>query len=277
MNEEIAYPFVGIYFQDRNDSLLNLSDYYALSIVFDVEEESVVKLSFEKYIGIDDLTQTFTYSLNASPTKSNYTVPLSKFKTPDWWLKNNKIVALNNAWSGNRILSFNINHLQNSSARVRLREIALKEKFSFAYFFLPLVLFVIGQVVVLLLRKKGRIVAIEKEQLALNNKAFPIGVDKVVPFVETYFFKRNFSSLDVAQALRITEREVELEIEKKTAMKFKDYLQKLRIDMAKELLKNSNDRAFEIALKTGFNNAANFSQVFKQITGETPNSFRKRV
>lgn len=202
---------------------------------------------------------------------------MHNFKTPDWWLKNNKILAFSNNWHGDRILSFNMNHLKLSSTTLRLEEIVLKAEFNYFYAAIPCFVFLLSQVTLFLLRKKEKIEAIEVKQNVLNELDFPLGLDKIIPFIETYFFKRNFSALDVAQALKVSESEVELEVEKKTGMRFKDYLQLLRVSMAKELLTTTSDKAFEIALKTGFNNAANFSQVFKQVTGETPNSYRKRM
>jgi AraC-like DNA-binding protein len=49
----------------------------------------------------------------------------------------------------------------------------------------------------------------------------------------------------------------------------------VHIDHAKWLLLNSQKSIAEIALKSGFSNAANFSKTFKQMTSQTPSQFRK--
>ena len=47
-----------------------------------------------------------------------------------------------------------------------------------------------------------------------------------------------------------------------------------RIDRAKELLKQTNLKLYEIADKVGYSDAKYFSQVFRKVTGQTPNQYR---
>ena len=56
---------------------------------------------------------------------------------------------------------------------------------------------------------------------------------------------------------------------------FSDYVQKLRIDEACSLLKNTDMKVVDIASKVGFNDLKFFYSVFKKITGKTPGDFRK--
>ena len=51
------------------------------------------------------------------------------------------------------------------------------------------------------------------------------------------------------------------------------YIQKFRVDKAKELLVASRGSIEEIALATGFANASYFCKVFKSVTGLTPSEF----
>ena len=56
---------------------------------------------------------------------------------------------------------------------------------------------------------------------------------------------------------------------------FSDYLCKLRIEKAKELLKNEKDpRIQEIAGKTGFSNPNYFAKTFKRMVGVTPREYK---
>lgn len=54
-----------------------------------------------------------------------------------------------------------------------------------------------------------------------------------------------------------------------------EYLTNYRINMAKELLKNTNKSITDIAFETGFSNAAYFTKVFKQTRQITPKEYRK--
>lgn len=61
-----------------------------------------------------------------------------------------------------------------------------------------------------------------------------------------------------------------------TGTNFSDYIQKLRVDEACSLLKNSDMKVMDIALQTGFNDIKFFYDVFKKITGKTPGDYRKK-
>ncbi len=54
------------------------------------------------------------------------------------------------------------------------------------------------------------------------------------------------------------------------------FLINTRINRAKELLAESEDKASDIALSVGFSNQQRFNETFKKITGMTPLEYRKR-
>ena len=56
-----------------------------------------------------------------------------------------------------------------------------------------------------------------------------------------------------------------------------EYLTNHRVNMAKELLRNTNKSITDIAFETGFSNAAYFTKVFKQIRQITPKEYRDRI
>jgi len=60
-----------------------------------------------------------------------------------------------------------------------------------------------------------------------------------------------------------------------TGINFSDYVQQLRIDEARNLLKNTDMKVIDIASQVGFKDLKFFYEVFKKITGKTPGDFRK--
>lgn len=56
-----------------------------------------------------------------------------------------------------------------------------------------------------------------------------------------------------------------------------DYLTKIRIEKAKELLANPNMKIYEIAYHVGYQNEKYFSKVFKKQAGITPNEYRNFI
>jgi two-component system, response regulator YesN len=62
---------------------------------------------------------------------------------------------------------------------------------------------------------------------------------------------------------------------KEFGLSFSEYLNRLRVNEAKNLIKNSSMLAYEIAEKVGFQDYKYFVQVFKKVEGYSPSEFRK--
>jgi hypothetical protein len=60
-------------------------------------------------------------------------------------------------------------------------------------------------------------------------------------------------------------------------MNFGDYIRKIRIDKAIQLIQNSTCSLTEIAYLTGFSDQSHFTRIFKQHTGKNPSSYRKNL
>lgn len=60
-------------------------------------------------------------------------------------------------------------------------------------------------------------------------------------------------------------------------LSFGDYIRKLRIEKAVELLKDPKYSLAEIAYLTGFSDQSHFNRIFKSQTGENPSAFRKTL
>lgn len=58
---------------------------------------------------------------------------------------------------------------------------------------------------------------------------------------------------------------------------FSDYLNRLRIEKSKELLKETELNISEIAYEIGYTEVAYFSKVFKKMTGLTPSQYRRKL
>jgi AraC-like DNA-binding protein len=62
-----------------------------------------------------------------------------------------------------------------------------------------------------------------------------------------------------------------------TGLNFTDYLSRIRIENAKNLLLNPNLRISEIAYEVGFQSLTHFNRMFKRIVGQSPTEFRGQV
>ncbi|MCH4890858.1 helix-turn-helix transcriptional regulator [Acidaminobacter sp. JC074] len=62
---------------------------------------------------------------------------------------------------------------------------------------------------------------------------------------------------------------------KKMGMKPKEYIQKLRLDKAKDMLIKTDDSIMEIALKVGYQHHGSLTRQFKSTYGQSPTAYRK--
>jgi YesN/AraC family two-component response regulator len=58
-------------------------------------------------------------------------------------------------------------------------------------------------------------------------------------------------------------------------LSFGEYIRKLRIEKAIELIKLQTGSLTEIAYLTGFSDQSHFTRIFKQHTGKNPSAFKK--
>ena len=61
---------------------------------------------------------------------------------------------------------------------------------------------------------------------------------------------------------------------KATGITFTEYLTRIRIEKARNLLLNPNKRISEVAFEVGFQSLSQFNRSFKRITGKTPTRYR---
>jgi AraC-like DNA-binding protein len=64
---------------------------------------------------------------------------------------------------------------------------------------------------------------------------------------------------------------------KATGLNFTDYVSRVRVEKAKNLLLNRNLRISEIAYEVGFQSLTHFNRVFKRIMGESPTDYRSQL
>lgn len=64
---------------------------------------------------------------------------------------------------------------------------------------------------------------------------------------------------------------------KVTGINYTDYLSRVRIEKAKNLLLNPNLRVSEIAFEVGFQSLTHFNRIFKKILGQPPTKYRAQL
>jgi len=98
-------------------------------------------------------------------------------------------------------------------------------------------------------------------------------IDEAIKFINQNYH-RDINMAMVANHVSLNYYYFSSIFKEKIGLSFLDYLNKVRIEKAKELLVNTDLKVWEIAEKVGYKNPKHFARIFKDITGLTPNEYR---
>ncbi len=104
----------------------------------------------------------------------------------------------------------------------------------------------------------------------------PASIQNAVAYIRAHY-RENLSLSQVAQSCGISEVYLSKRFKSEMNVSFVTYVNSLRIDDARELLRDPALSLREIADRTGFHNYNYFIKVFKDVTGVTPMYFRTHL
>jgi two-component system, response regulator YesN len=96
-------------------------------------------------------------------------------------------------------------------------------------------------------------------------------------YIDRYHMDPNLALNGVAAQVNLSPCYFSAVFSQETGQTFKAYLTEIRIKKAKELLRKTTMKAFEICYQVGYNDPHYFSHVFRKHTGLTPIEFRLQV
>lgn len=88
-------------------------------------------------------------------------------------------------------------------------------------------------------------------------------------------FNKTITLKDMAKKIHVSERTLMRRFKKNTGELPNQYLQKIRVQTAKDLLISTNDSFEYITYLIGYTNTSTFRNMFKEMTGLTPGEYRK--
>ncbi|OKP94222.1 response regulator [Paenibacillus sp. P46E] len=88
-------------------------------------------------------------------------------------------------------------------------------------------------------------------------------------------YAENLSASDIAEGVYLSPTYVRLLFKQETGETLFEYLTKVRIEQAKHMLKNPQNKLYEVCYAVGYTDPSHFSKLFKKITGSTPSAFRE--
>jgi AraC-like DNA-binding protein len=121
----------------------------------------------------------------------------------------------------------------------------------------------------------GEHLTVAANDLILRERAGePTSVSKAREYIEQHQGEK-MSLSEVARAVNTSSYHFCRTFKKVTGLHFTEYLSRVRIGKAKNLLINPNLRVTEVAYSIGFQSLPHFNKMFKTFTGMSPTAFRK--
>lgn len=104
-----------------------------------------------------------------------------------------------------------------------------------------------------------------------------VHVQNAIDHIENHFTDSQLNLASIAQELKVHPDYLSKLFVEQIGIRIKQYLSELRVDKAKNMLRNTDWQVKCIARKTGHSNAHWFSHLFKVQTGHTPLEYRRRM
>ncbi len=130
--------------------------------------------------------------------------------------------------------------------------------------------------VIRLLEIFAKHLSVAANDLVLKEKA---GEPRTVSSARRYIEEHQGEKMSlgqVAKAVNTSSYHFCRTFKKVTGLNFTEYLSRVRIGKAKNLLQNPNLRVTEVAYGVGFQSLPHFNRVFKRVTGVSPTVFRRK-
>lgn len=109
----------------------------------------------------------------------------------------------------------------------------------------------------------------------LKHYASTVTLSKIITEIDQNYMN-NISLLDLSKKYFMNNVYLGQRFKKEKGMTFKEYLNKIRIDKAAEILLHSNERIYSIAEMVGFQTPDYFINKFVQLKGTTPHQYRMK-
>lgn len=102
-------------------------------------------------------------------------------------------------------------------------------------------------------------------------------IKKTVKYIKNHFDHGNISLDSIATHVNVHKVYLCRIFKQETDLTISNYISLLKIQKAKELLKDTSLKIFEVSYMAGFSSPSKFNVAFKSVTGQTPKKFRETV
>jgi len=286
---ESTFPMAGLVIKKNRDDIYNIRWYTHLSIRCKGDQAKrlrAVLLTIDpEYTDLKNpiSCRHYVHGFDVNDTMQTYYLPLSDFETPLWWfgIKEKKIDRKGlNGNSKSRVYAFELisDTLFEFGIEDNVQIESIKFEKSPIIYFLPSTILIF---IYFLICFKCKMIKRKRD----NSSIFTAKVNmknikneeqkKVLNYINENYIHAELSLSSVAKHCAITEKKVSRLINEATGEFFRCYLNRLRINEARRLLRTSDRNVSEIAYKIGYNSPSQLNRVFQKYEKCSPKEYRK--
>lgn len=289
------YPYVGINL-GRKGTFFDISGYHDLKIRIQATKSERLRLFLLSYAdGITDNTNylTYLYLYKEIPlwrNRKEYNLKLKDFYVPEWWYAINNITENDKRIKKNFKKTFAILIERGIALPLDVTDTIELEGLSFSrdkmrsilFFGILLVVCYSVMGICLLWNKHKKRIVIRMHEIIIPYKYLAIEKEgdedtgKIIEYLERNFRIPELSVKMVSVACSIPAYKIPLLLKEKFKLSFRGYLNSLRMNEARRLLKETGLSITDIAMNIGYNNISHFNNLFRFIENMSPGEFRKK-
>lgn len=101
-------------------------------------------------------------------------------------------------------------------------------------------------------------------------------IDEIKAYLESHYMDSSMGLAQAGTVFRVSEGYLSSVFKEQAGINFADYLEKIRMKKAMELLKDENNTVNEVAEAVGYNSVQSFRRAFKRATGISPKEARNK-
>ncbi|MDA3901090.1 MAG: AraC family transcriptional regulator [Spirochaetes bacterium] len=289
------FPRAALQFIPKNNSLFDLSIYDNLDIELHSTVAQTLDLTIREEIpnySIAERVKTYKhykYEIPVWKDQDVYSIKIDDLQIPEWWFKDNglsryDVLAQRDLTRIRDIIIGNeIAHPFNTLSSITVKKIALSGINTLFLYILVAIAFIdIFFACVLWVYRKfpGVINKFNIDHPVLYKKIDYVSTEEIDEQLLIEFLQQNFNHVDmsvefVGDYTHISQKRIPQIIKKLTGLTFPKYIHKLRIEKAKQLLRETDKKVIDIAHDVGYNSINSFNEFFKRFEKTSPLKYRK--
>ncbi|MEY3451553.1 MAG: hypothetical protein RL711_1379 [Bacteroidota bacterium] len=281
-----------IRFTKKDGSYIDLSGYDYLKVSIQASHGTRIPFCISSFVpNHSRATEENSYiyaseNLHVSPRLQTIEAPLNELTTPDWWYTSNNKSERDfdrPDFSKVKYLYFSncINLPKNREDKVVITEASFRVNTLALLRNAGIFLGIYFSVLLFILFKKKENSYHDIQKIYFQYKKIEdsnhqdVESETVLQYIQAHYHKADLTIIEIQHAIGIHERKISQIVKTNTGLLFKQYLNILRIEEAKILLKTSTLAIAEIGYQVGYGNVSHFNRVFKEIVHCSPNDYRK--